>query len=126
MKHTQEEKKAYFKKLREDWATNKKMAEGDDKMKAVYKEAGISGVSYWGFVMIKMQMDALGLEGLPCIDAKTFAGWKASGFKVKKGEKSKMHGITWIGSSKDEDEEDEYVFPKQYHLFHKSQVEELK
>jgi hypothetical protein len=71
-------------------------------------------------------MQAQGLDGLPYIDAKTFQGWKESGFVVNKGEHSTLSGLTWIGAkitNKDTGEEETaYVFPKEYHLFHRSQV----
>jgi hypothetical protein len=47
---------------------------------------------------------------------------------VKKGEKSKLHGVTWIvsGEKDGEDGDDKIMYPKSYHLFHSSQVEEVK
>lgn len=57
---------------------------------------------------------------------KTFKGWTEAGFKVKKGEKSQVKGLTRLKSgSKGADDDDGYVFPKVYHLFHSSQVEQL-
>lgn len=122
--YSKEQKIQYFKKLREEWAKAKKLSE-NEKEKAVFIASGLKGVSYINFIIIKMQMEELGLEGLPYLDAKTFQGWKQNGFKVKKGEKSKLHGTSWIDISK-EDDEDEIIIPKLYHLFHKSQVEELE
>ncbi len=63
------------------------------------------------------------LDGIPYIDCKTFKKWQESGYIVKKGEKSKISGITWISNEKDDDEK--FIYPKQYNLFHKSQVTEL-
>lgn len=126
--YTKEQKAEYFKKLREEWIRIKKQSEGDEKAKAIFEASGLQGVSFISFQIVKAQMEELGLEGLPYIDTKTFQGWKQSGFKVKKGEKSKIHGITWIGGNKNnnDEEDDDYIFPKVYHLFHKSQVEEIK
>jgi hypothetical protein len=78
-----------------------------------------------------MDMRHLGYDGLPYIDCKTFGGWQASGFKVKKGEHSRLSGITWMktaGGKRLEDDDDDYtyMYPKTYHLFHKSQVEPIK
>jgi len=123
---TKEQKSEYFRKLREEWTKVKKISEGDDNARAVFEASGLKGISYISFQIVLSQMKDLGLEGLPYIDTKTFQGWKQSGFQVKKGEKSKIHGITWIGKKKENDEEDDAVlFPKVYHLFHKSQVEEI-
>ena len=62
------------------------------------------------------------------VDAKTFNGWRDSGFKVRKGEKSKIEGMTWIKSIKEKEGEDDEVnlYPKRYALFHRKQVEVVK
>ncbi len=79
-----------------------------------------------GFLFVNMQMKSQGLEGLPYLDAKTFKGWKESGFTVKKGEHSTLSGITWIGINVSEETGvPEYALPKEYHLFHRSQVEAI-
>ena len=77
-------------------------------------------------------MQAQQLEGIPYLDARTFQGWKECGFMVRKGEHSTLSGITWIkattGSESAEPGEEEkgFVFPKEYHLFHRSQVEPIQ
>jgi hypothetical protein len=125
IKHTKAERQEYFKQLRERWANAKKLSLNDNVAKALYQESG-GAVSYTSFYLTLTDMKRLGYEGLPYIDCKTFAGWKTSGFKVKKGEHSKLSGITWIGAeAKDDDNEDVYIYPKIYRLFHKSQVESL-
>ena len=129
---SKEEKKEYFEGLRLDWKRSKALADSDMEAEALFREAGLEGVSYYGFYFVFKQMKKLGFKGLPYVDCKTFQGWKQNGFKVKKGEKSKIHGITWIkienkNEKKEEtDEKDENVrmYPKVYHLFHKIQVEE--
>jgi len=129
---TKEEKREYFGKLRTDWKRSKALADNDMEADAMFREAGLKGVSYYGFYFVLTQMKKLSLKGLPYVDSKTFQGWKQNGFKVKKDEKSKMHGVTWIKiENKDEkkegtNEEGENVrmYPKVYHLFHKTQVEE--
>lgn len=125
--HTQEEVKQYFHNLRKEWQQAKEMSKKEE-FKAAYIEATANGlqVSITGWIFCKIQMEAQGLEGTPYIDTKTFNGWKSSGFKVKKGEKSKIHGLTWLQSQKqkDNEEEEKFMFPKAYALFHKSQVEE--
>ena len=97
-----------------------------DEYQAIFSEAQSAGakISATGFAIIYSQMRQLGLDGLPYVDCKTFAGWKEAGFKVKKGEHSNLLGITWISAGKKEsdDEGDGYKFPKAYHLFHRTQV----
>jgi len=131
-KFTKQEKQQYFEKLRLDWQRSKALAENDMEAEALYREAGLKGVSYFSFYFVLKQMKALKLKGLPYIDCKTFHGWRQNGFKIKKGEKSKIKGITWImvkedgKVAKNKDEEDiKFMYPKVYHLFHKSQVIEL-
>jgi len=125
MKFTKEEKNKYFKNLRERWATSKLLADKDKTVEALYNEVG-GTFSYYSFYWTLMEMRSLDLEGVPYVDAKTFKGWKEAGFIVKKGEKSKLSGITWLAVKNKKGEETEFMIPKEYHLFHKSQVEELK
>jgi len=125
MKYTKEQKREYFKQLRERWNKSKELAEKDEIAKALHKEVG-GEFSYYSFYFTLMGMRDLGYDGIPYVDCKTYKGWKDSGFKVKKGEKSKLSGITWLGVGKDSDGEPEFIYPKEYHLFHRTQVEELK
>ena len=130
--YTKEEKAEYFKKLRKEWSKSKELAANDKVTEALFREAGLKGVSFTGFYFVLKQMEKLKLKGIPYIDCKTFNGWRENGFKVKKNSKSKIQGITWIGIEKDggevetENEEPKHLYPKVYHLFHKSQVEPLK
>lgn len=125
--YTKEQKTEYFKALRQNWQKNKEASQNDADMKAKYEaiqaESPNFKISYMGFYFTAMQMQAQNLEGIPYIDAKTFNGWREAGFKVKKGEHSKIDGITWIGNE-DKDGE-KTLYPKRYALFHKSQVEAL-
>ncbi len=129
---SQQEKKEYFENLRLDWQRSKALATQDMQAEALYRESGLKGVSYFSFYYVLKQLKRLKLRGLPYIDCKTFAGWKESGYKVKKGQKSNIKGITWIGVKDDgkvadkKDKDDiKFLYPKIYHLFHKTQVEEL-
>jgi len=130
--YTKEEKVEYFKKLRKEWNKSKELAISDKVTEALFREAGLKGISFTGFYFVLKQMEKLKMKGLPYIDCKTFNGWRENGFKVKKGGKSKIQGITWIGENRDEDnietenKESGYLYPKVYHLFHRSQVEALK
>ena len=123
--YTKEQKTEYFKRLREQWQESKKLAETDE-VKGAFREAGLK-ISPIGFAMVYHQMRAQGLDGTPYIDAKTFQGWRKSGFKVRKGEHSTLSGITWleIGEKNSEGIVDEvdFLMPKVYHLFHRTQVE---
>ena len=125
MKYTKEQKNEYFKNLRERWATSKALADKDDIVKALYDEVG-GKFSYYSFYWTLQDMKNLELEGVPYIDVKTFKCWTDVGFMVKKGEKSKLSGITWMAIKDKEGEETDYLIPKEYKLFHKSQVEKLK
>jgi len=122
---TKEEKQKYFQSLRSRWEEAKDLAKKDE-YQAMFMEAQRLGlkVSETGFTFTKVQMENLNLDGMPYIDAKTFKGWKDSGFKVKKGEKSVIKGITFI-KPKSADDSDDYMFPKMYCLFHKSQIEAI-
>ena len=125
--YTKSEKAEYFKGLRDQWNAAKKYASngGSAEYQAIIANHGMN-ISLIGFTLVYHQMKTLGLDGLPYLDCKTFHGWKANGFKVRKGEKSQISGITWIGiskSSEDSDEVDTYAIPKAYHLFHRTQVD---
>jgi hypothetical protein len=130
---TPEQKRQYFTGLREQWKARKALADQDQDARARYNAImaeAKQGFSYYSFYFTLCDMKAQGLDGNPYIDCKTFNGWRASGFKVKKGEKSKVSGIVWIAPiTKDkqtgEDVESDYVYPKVYHLFHRTQVEAL-
>ncbi len=43
-----------------------------------------------------MQMQSLGIEGLPYIHMRTFDHWKDAGRQVRKGEKAKVVSVVWI------------------------------
>lgn len=128
MKYTKEERMEYFKQLRNRWKISKEMAENDELAKALFRE--IKGnFSYYSFYFTLQDMRKVGYQGLPYIDCKTFNGWKETGFKVKKGEHSKIDGIVWLevkSNKETEDDEKLDVYPKLYHLFHRSQVEPIK
>mgnify|MGYP001569344376 FL=1 len=131
--YTPEQKREYYKSLRERWQSIKKAV--DEKklgeIEAIIQEHGLD-VSPYSFAFTAAQMEALGYDGLPYLDCKTFQGWKERGFIVRRGERSKITGITWIGvgnKSEDPGEREKsdsgFVMPKEYHLFHRSQVDPL-
>lgn len=134
-KYTIEEKKVYYKGLREKWQAAKAIAMNGHKaeIEAIIMNNGLN-ISVTGFFMVSCQMKALGLDGLPYLDCKTYQGWKENGFQVKKGEKSKISGLTWIaagGGRTDQHEaslnadDDTFLMPKEYHLFHRTQTEAI-
>ena len=126
MKRTKAQKQAYFKALRERWSEAKKLLDDKkiDEIQAIIRTHGLK-ISRMGFLFVSIQMQKLGLDGLPYLDTKTYKGWRENGFQVKKGEKSQISGVTWIRPGEDDPEVDssDYMFPKEYHLFHRSQVE---
>ena len=132
--YTREQKTAYYQSLRNRWQATKNVG-NEDEIKAVMMERGMN-FSVRSYILVDMQLRALGLEGIPYVDTKTYQGWKESGYQVKKSEKSQIDGITWIAVHGKEIEEptDEdtgngkagYAMPKAYALFHRSQVEELR
>jgi len=131
--YSKEQKNAYFKQLRAEWQKAKDIA-NIDEIQAIITNYGLS-ISPISYSLISMQMNALNLDGIPYLDCKTFQGWKENGFIVKKGEKSQIHGLTWItannsksdlDNSEIEDQKDSFLFPKIYHLFHRSQVTEIQ
>ena len=115
-------KKEYFQQLREQWKLAKEHAD-TDAIKAILQNHGLK-ISVYGFAFVQLQMKKHGFSGIPYLDCKTFKGWKENGFIVKKGEKSKISGITWIDIEKN-DSGDSFKLPKEYKLFHRSQVKEL-
>jgi len=122
-------KKEYFEALRNRWKEAKEYAERDE-IKALFQHALENGlkVSAHSFAFVKKQLDEKGLEGTPYLDTKTFQGWVDNGFKVKKGEKSFLQGITFLPVEREKEtgeKEVAYTVPKAYHLFHKSQVEAI-
>lgn len=150
--HTKEERSKYFAGLRSRWSNNKALADQDQparvRFDAIQAEAEAQGarVSFYGYYFTLKEMQSQGLDGDPYIDAKTFQGWKLAGFQVKRGEHSLIKGITWItagtGAEKsagtdqparsvalDQPEGDQdgggRLYPKEYSLFHRSQVEPI-
>ena len=128
MKHTTEEKKEYMTSLRNRWNQAKKLFT-DGEAKAVDIIMAIHGMKYsrMGFFFCKLQMQQQNLDGIPYLDCKTFKGWIDNGFCVRKGEKSTVSGVSWVSvGSKGEEAKDldnSYMFPKEYKLFHRSQVD---
>ena len=120
------DRKEYFKQLRDQWNEAKEHANVNE-IQAIIENHGLK-ISVTGYYFVKQQMDHAGLDGTPYLDAKTFKGWKDNGYTVKKGEKSKLRGITWISVNSKPDpanKEKGFKMPKAYNLFHKSQVKEL-
>ncbi len=126
---TPEQKREYYAGLRTKWAEAKALA-ATDEIGAMYiqlAEMGIGDISLYNVSLILMQAQALGLEGIPYVDFKTYNSWKGSGFQVKRGETSPVFSLTWIGAKDEDGEEvsDGQRWPKLTHLFHSSQVEAI-
>jgi hypothetical protein len=86
----------------------------------IKEQAGIE-VSDRNIRMVAMQLDALELPGLPYVHTRTFEGWRSAGRQVRKGEKSGIFSITWIGGGEDEGSR----YPKVTNLFHLSQTDAI-
>ena len=129
MKRTPEQKKEYMIGLRNRWTIAKKLFT-DKKAKAIDVIMATHGMNFsrMGFFFCQLQMEKQGLEGIPYLDAKTYQGWFDSGFRVRKGEHSTLSGVSWVSvGGKDETDTTEatdgFMFPREYHLFHRTQVE---
>ena len=132
-KFTPQEKRLYFANLRNRWNNSKKLAETNE-IKSIIREVQATGISVspYSIAFTAMEMKAKKLDGLPVVDCKTFKGWIDSGFRVIKGQKSIIQGITWLKAGKKskekenkKDKQSSYVIPKVYNLFHRSQVEAI-
>jgi len=127
--YSPEQKKKYFERLRAIWQEAKDMSINEKlAISAIILKLELQ-VSATSFAVVKKQMDKLGLKGMPYIDMKTFQGWGANGFMVKKGQQSKVTGIVWLGAeennnntNKDKKDNSGRRWPKEYKLFHRDQV----
>ena len=127
-----QKQKDHSKELRDRWNRAKSML--DDKkiseIDAIMATHGLN-ISRIGFMVVSQGMKQQGLEGIPYLDAKTYKGWRENGFQVRKGEKSTLGSITWVGVGKKEptpakpEGESGFLFPKSYNLFHRSQVDAI-
>jgi phospholipid N-methyltransferase len=128
-----QKQKEHSKELRDRWnraktlLTDQKISEID----AIIQTHNMGSISQTGFMVVSMEMKQQGFDGIPYLDAKTYQGWKENGFQVRKGEKSKLGSITWVGVGKKEptpeapDGKNGFIFPKSYNLFHRSQVDAI-
>ena len=85
------------------------------------------GMSHRNVALVAMQMENLGLNGVPYLHTRTYGAWKEAGRQVKKGEKSLLFSITWIGGKAGEDGEEgsSRLYPKMTNLFHFDQTEAI-
>lgn len=89
------------------------------------------GMSQRNVQLVGMQMENLGLHGVPYLHTRTYKAWREAGRQVRKGEKSILFSITWIGkkegSSESEDSElkNSKLYPKMTNLFHFDQTEAI-
>lgn len=120
------------KTLRDKWNRAKQMLDSGalSEIDAIMQTHGIN-FSRTGFSIVMMDMKAQGFDGIPYVDAKTYKGWRDTGFQVRRGEKSTLGSITWVGVGKKEpttakpEGESGFLFPKSYNLFHRSQVDAI-
>lgn len=128
MKYTKEQKQEYFASIRRRWAESKKLAELDADAKKEFDEVKtkIDIQSFWSYYFTRLEMKSKGLSGYPYLHCRTFKKWLADGLKVKKGEKAILEGVAWKHPiDKDGKEDEDYMYPMVYKLFHYSQVEEI-
>ena len=88
------------------------------------------------FVFVMQQMMALGLEGTPYVDTRTFDGWLEVGRCVRRGEKSRLFSFTFIGKEPKAEapadqsggamDENRRLYPKTTYLFHISQTDPIQ
>jgi len=129
-KFTKKERAEYYAKVRTGWEGAKKRAlDSEEEYEAAYIEAQatVGSFSFNSFVYIAEQLKKLNLGGIPYIETKTYKGWRETGFSVRKGESSKIHGVTFMQINKEEEgkTDSNYSIPKVYALFHSSQVEPI-
>lgn len=122
--YTRDQKKVYFNDLRSKWQANKIKAGNDATALDLFNKLGLQ-VSFFSFYFTLQSMKANQFDGVPYIDCKTYQKWIDSGFRVRKGEQSKIDGLAWVDCSKDDSDEIN-LYPKIYKLFHKSQVEPIQ
>lgn len=101
------------------------------KVSAAEQFAG-KDISWTQFGFVLGQMMELGLEGYPYIHARTYEGWRAAGRQVRKGEKSVLTSIAWVGANRNQDGEatedrpgSRRLWPKTTNLFHVSQTDAI-
>ena len=123
-KYTKAQTKRFYKDLRERWAQAKEVAKKNE-VQAAFIEAGVQGVSVASWVYVKSQLIAQKKEGTPYVDTKTYKGWVESGFRVRKGEKSSIHGICFTEIPNKTDPKSSFSLPTSYALFHRDQVEPI-
>ncbi len=129
--YTKEERAQYFQDLRNRWQAAKDLSQDNAILAAHHEAQVIAGRSFSvaSFADVKRQLVDLKLSGTPYVDTKTYKAWRDSGMQVRKGEKSKITGLTWIkadDSKTDDDKKTSFTFPKEYHLFHSSQVQPIE
>jgi hypothetical protein len=132
--YTKEDRSAFYRSLREQWKRASETVDLQDplllELYAEAARAGLENISQASFAFVFAQMKEQGLTGIPYVDCKTFEGWKRSGFHVRRGEQSRLKGLTWLraetkNAADAPSAEAERIYPKVYHLFHRSQVEEI-
>lgn len=129
-KRTKKQRAEFMKNVISQWKVSNKLADEDQGAKEIFDSLKQKNRSYHAFYFVLKAMRELGLEGLPYKDCRTYGKWKEAGFQVEKGESSKIIGLTWINPNKKEEEKDEekieYLIPKIYKLFHRTQVKVIK
>jgi len=130
-----------FKKIRVQLETMDQLGEGYGEYKkwvSLHSKLAIEhGIEFnrTNFVLVGIQIDEQGFDGVPYLSTNTFNGWKKKNKHVKKGEKSALFSFSWKdkdkvkqadGSFKIINLPEEKQRPICVALFHASQVKEIE
>ena len=127
-KYTKEQKKTYFKGLRDKWEMQKKEFEAlpiKEQNRIIGYQILVGAKSVIAFYDVYKALKSQGLDGLPYQDVKTFGGWKSSGFIVKKDEEAFHKATSWKDVNEDKEGLETFLIPRLYSVFHRTQVEAI-
>ena len=125
-KRTKEEVKDYYASIKREWKEAKELWDvisAEQQQELLEIQWIIPQMSATWYMFCKRQMSILWLEWLPWVDTKTFKLRKDSWYVVKKWQKSVIIWLTRIKVEREDDEE--FMYPKLYKLFHRDQVEKI-
>jgi hypothetical protein len=96
-------------------------------LETIEEQLKTKGLSERNYKLVAFQMQQQGLNGSPYLHTRTFKAWREAGRQVRKGEKSTLFSITWIGTGGKEGSEDSgRCYPKMTNLFHFDQTDPIE